>query len=160
VKVTFDANMFPCDDLIELCDRMEWEVCRATTTDREFRDTSFSSDIETTTSANELCILNLSSVNASRLGNDELSERLKDILRILSDGSYPINGQATSDGEKRQFHDALTFEAHLANNGDIFVTNDKKAFINHGKRERLQDKFETVIMTGEEFREYIGNSPV
>jgi hypothetical protein len=41
--------------------------------------------------------------------------------------------------------------AHVRQGRDIFVTNDRKGFIDHGRRESLQAAFETRIMTEAEF---------
>ena len=160
MKVTFDANMFPCDELINLCNKLGLEVYCATTTNREFNNTSFEKQLEDTNASSELCLVNMSSINASRVNSSESSERLNEILRIISDGAYPKSGQAKSRGERKQLNDALTFEAHLNEKSDIFVTNDQKAFIKFGKREKLQEKFNTKIMTENEFRKWIKNIPV
>ncbi|MEO7862990.1 MAG: hypothetical protein ABIU05_21635 [Nitrospirales bacterium] len=45
----------------------------------------------------------------------------------------------------------MTLEAHVRDGRDVFVTNDKKAFINNGGRDALQSFLKTRILAKEEF---------
>lgn len=69
----------------------------------------------------------------------------------MSNGSFPRSGADLSDGHQRQFRDALIFESHVRDDRDVFVTNDERAFIRDGRRQRLETRFNTRIMTSAEF---------
>jgi hypothetical protein len=48
----------------------------------------------------------------------------------------------------------MIFQAHVRERRDIFVTGDERGFIRDGHRERLQARFDTRIMTQDEFIAY------
>jgi hypothetical protein len=48
----------------------------------------------------------------------------------------------------------MIFEAHVRNRRDFFVTDDRRAFVNHGRRESLEAEFSTRILTPDEFIEH------
>jgi hypothetical protein len=77
---------------------------------------------------------------------------LERILQIASNGSFPRHRDSLADGERRHLRDVMTFEAHIREARDIFVTSDLKAFIRGGRRERLEASFNTRIMLPEEFK--------
>jgi len=58
------------------------------------------------------------------------------------------------DGERRQVRDAMALSDHVREGRDVFITTDAKAFINHGRREKLEALCSTRIMTPEEFIEW------
>jgi hypothetical protein len=74
-------------------------------------------------------------------------------LQIISNGSFPPAEQrgALSDGQHRQLRDALILCTHVRDGRDIFVTNDKRAFIAGGRKEKLEAAFATIIMTRDDF---------
>jgi len=45
--------------------------------------------------------------------------------------------------------------AHLRSNREILVSNDRRAFIDHGYREAIESEFGTSVMTVEEFEAYL-----
>jgi hypothetical protein len=45
----------------------------------------------------------------------------------------------------------MIFQAHVREQRDIFVTKDTHAFIRDGRREKLEQQFNTRVMTPEEF---------
>lgn len=45
----------------------------------------------------------------------------------------------------------MAFEAHLRQRRHVFVSDDKKAFISHGRRETLEALGQTRILTSAEF---------
>ena len=48
----------------------------------------------------------------------------------------------------------MILEAHHRAGNQIFVTSDKKGFVNHGRRERLETLLGTQILTPEGFQEW------
>ena len=74
---------------------------------------------------------------------------LQSALDIIGDGSFPQPGHRDelSDGERRQLRDAMIFDAHVRECRHVLVSNDQKAYVNHGKREKLERLGATKIRT-------------
>jgi hypothetical protein len=50
----------------------------------------------------------------------------------------------------------MMFCRHVSAGRDLFVSNDRRAFINHGRREQIEAAFGTRIMSAEElFERYL-----
>jgi hypothetical protein len=79
------------------------------------------------------------------------------MLFIVSNGSFPKNRENLSEKQTRQLRDAMIFQSHIMAGRDIFVSDDKKAFINHGKRDWLEKSLQTKILSVDEFSKYIMN---
>ena len=81
---------------------------------------------------------------------------LEEVLSTISNGSFPAPSQRShlTRGERKQLRDAMILEAHLRENRDIFVTDDRRAFINRELAQRLEARFATRIMTSVQFREH------
>jgi hypothetical protein len=77
------------------------------------------------------------------------------VLSIVSSGSFPKVGarETLTNPQHRQLRDAMAFEAHLRQKRHVFLSDDKKAFVSHGKREALQALGNTFILTSAEFIE-------
>jgi hypothetical protein len=86
----------------------------------------------------------------------ESDSRFEAILLIISNGSFPKPGQRDdlSKGEHRQLRDAMILEAHAREGRDVLVSDDARAYIRDGRRERLEQLCETRVMTVEEFWEH------
>ena len=84
---------------------------------------------------------------------DSDSERLEEMLAVISDRSFPALGERENllRGFKRQLRDAMMFEVHVRHGRDWFVTNDRKGFVNEGRREVHQALYGTRIATPDEF---------
>jgi hypothetical protein len=87
---------------------------------------------------------------------EESRSRFKAMLLIISNGSFSKPGQRDdlSKGERRQLRDAMIREAHAREGRDVLVSDDARAYIRDGRRERLEQLCETRVMTLEEFCEY------
>ncbi|NLP06058.1 hypothetical protein GX411_08935 [Candidatus Fermentibacteria bacterium] len=87
----------------------------------------------------------------------EDEEGLEEVLGIIGKGSFPPRGSRgkLSPGQRRQMRDAMIFTSHVRHGHDVFVTEDLKGFISNGRRELLQDRFSTRIMTTVEFVEFL-----
>jgi hypothetical protein len=83
-------------------------------------------------------------------GNDPLEE----ILKVISSGSFPKPGkrETLTPAERNQLRDAMILAGHVRTGADILVTDDRRAFVKHGRREALEARFRTRIMTLTEFR--------
>jgi hypothetical protein len=85
-------------------------------------------------------------------GSKCVGDPFEDVLRVISNGSFPPpnNRKHLSDGQRRQFRDAMILSLHAQHRRDVFVSNDATAFIKEGRRERLQAMLATRICTPEE----------
>ena len=45
----------------------------------------------------------------------------------------------------------MILEAHVRSGADLFVTNDKKGFVSHGKREAFQEQLGVRVLLVSEF---------
>jgi len=104
----------------------------------------------------ETLVLGESRLGMSALGSDESPSCFEEILRIISNGSFPKAGQRDdlSAGERRQLRDAMILEAHSRDGRDVLVSDDARAYIHDGRRERLEQLCDTRIMTVVEFCAY------
>jgi hypothetical protein len=100
----------------------------------------------------ELFSLDETPLGSGVLSAQEQPSLLEEILRVVSNGSFPRPGQreSLSAPQKRQLRDAMTLEAHTRHARDVFITNDRRGFINHGRRETLERLCETKIATLDE----------
>jgi len=151
--VTIDTDCLPADELIERAKLSGYDVAITSVTEREL-----GSSIENLLKGEPNQILETVFLNESELDNCVLADadeenHIEKILQIISNGSFPKPGfkGTLSKGEHHQLRDALILEAHSREKRDIFVTNDKRGFIDHKRGEKLQNLLRTRILTKEEF---------
>lgn len=126
------------------------ELAHTSVTDRE-KGTSYAAP---TGAITETAVWGESRWGQSVWGNDESAARFEAILDVVSDGGFPppgSRGDALSAGHRHQLRDAMILGAHARERRDIFVTNDRKHFIDDGRRELLEALCSTKIMTVDEF---------
>jgi len=156
-SVTFDTNVLPArrqpDDLIKLAGSKGLDLARVVVTDRELEGTDIRVDI-----------VGLNPIPASTAWAEAYWDKsvwasdesiLGEILKIISNGSFPQSRDNLNDGEKRQLRDALILDAHVQQGRYILVTKDTRGFVRHGRREKFEGLYEIKIMTKEEFREFL-----
>lgn len=85
------------------------------------------------------------------------NDPLEDILDVISNGSFPKVAQRDllTVAQRNQLRDAMILAGHVRAGADILVSDDRRAFIKHGRREKLEARFATRIMTLNEFRAFI-----
>ncbi len=83
--------------------------------------------------------------------------QFEQVVKIISNGSIsnPRFIDNFSPGQKRIILDAKTFCSHVIAGRDCFVTKDKKAFIDRGRRDKLEQLASTKILSSEEFQSLI-----
>jgi len=123
-------------------------------TDREVEGTPFSVKLVPLGKVSEVFVLGESRLGEAVLAGEKTGARLDDILQVVSNKSFPADRSRLSEGERHQLRDAMILEAHHRAGNEIFVTNDKKGFVNHGRREKLEALLGTQILTPEGFREW------
>lgn len=113
----------------------------------------------------ETAIIGEFRIGLAVLASEDAPRRLEGILGIISSGSFPKPGQRGENLTRRQrgqFRDALIFEAHVRDGRDIFVSDDRTAFIGKDgeKRDHLEASFATRILTVDEFCESVASLAV
>ncbi len=86
------------------------------------------------------------------LGDDDDVVLFEPSLVIIGNGGFPRVGERDhlTDGQRRQLRDAMIYTAHVRERRHVLVSNDQKAYVNHGKRERLEKLGATKIRTAAE----------
>jgi len=155
MKITVDTNFFIKHQklLCSLRSRFQnggYIVKWVSVTEREIKNGSEIAEFLKT--LDELKILEIFVVNESLLGSAKLvskknEEKFERILEIISSGSFPQKGARNdlTPGEQRQLRDAMILASHIVEGGELFVSDDFKAF-GGGKREKLKSEFELKII--------------
>jgi hypothetical protein len=86
------------------------------------------------------------------LGDDGDAVLFEASLVIIGNGSFPGVGEREqlTDGQRRQLRDAMIYTAHVRERRHVLVSNDQRAYVNYGKRERLENLGATKIRTSAE----------
>lgn len=151
MKVTLDTNVIPAEKFLTASNGYEWDFVVVSVTTREFEGTDFLVKLKPIGKIIETGVYGESKYGRAKYGSEKTQADREDILKIISFGSFPKDRQNLSEGQHRQLRDAMIFQAHVRGRRDIFVTNDRRGFINDGRREKLQKLFNTQIMTPNEF---------
>ena len=152
-KVTLDTNTVDDSELIEAGRLHGFEFVAITVTDRELKASDIQINSEAVGTVPETVVLDESCLGQAVLGSDSDHDTFEETLAIISNGSFPKVGQRDNltPGQRRQLRDAMILLAHIREGRDIFVTNDTRGFIRDGRRERIEERFNTKIMTSAEF---------
>ena len=150
-KITLDTNVLPGTEFISCAARLGLDLAVISVTEREVEGTAFEVDLRPLSAVNETGVYGEARYGRTVYASQESAECLDDILKVVSNGSFPSSRADLSDGQRRQFRDALILEGHVRDGRDVFVTNDQRAFILDGRRHRLETTFNTRIMTSAEF---------
>jgi hypothetical protein len=148
--VTFDSTAKPGEPLVLKAVDAGWNVAFASPSRREARGTDFEVSLNARERVPELGVWGESSWGA-RWANKQSSERLRSILAIISNGSFPRKREQLTKGQSHQLRDAMILEAHAAARRGVFVTADARAFIRNNRREQLEALLETRILSPTEF---------
>lgn len=151
MKVTLDTNVLPAEDLLAACGDREWDFAVVSVTERELDGTDLLVQLKPLRNIMETGVYGESKYGMAKYGSKETQANREEILTIMTGGSFPQDRKNLSNGHRRQLRDAMIFHAHVRERRDIFVTNDERGFTRGGRRERLQARFDTRIMTKDEF---------
>jgi len=154
--VTFDSTTNPDDPVILRAQHSGWQVAFASVSAREAVGTPFESLHLSMERLPEIAVFDETRWDEGRWADDSSISRIEKILTIVSNGSFPKDRTTLSKGQKHQFRDCLILEAHAAARRSVFVTDDFKAFINDGRRERLEALLGTRILKRIEFEAELG----
>lgn len=185
MRVTLDTSAVNPEELSRIeaaCRGRDVEIVHTTVTDREQEGTgvpvSPAALMETAVwdesrwdrslwggeTIPETLVLGESRLGEAALGSDDAPVLLEAILGIINGNRlFPPPGERNSLTRKQRgrLRDAMILEAHTRERRDVFVTNDTKDYIRHGRRERLEALCSTRIYTVEEFTERLltGDEP-
>ena len=175
--VTLDTNICPADEIIKTANELNMDFAIVTVTEREiggsdikiniepikkiketgvYGESKYGTSVYGPTTIPESFILDESMLDEGVLFDDKDADVFETALQIISSNSFPPDGKRDNLTKKqtRQLRDAMIICAHAREGRNIFVTDDKKGFINHGRRQKLERTFNTKIMTRQEFIEY------
>ena len=155
-SVTFDSTAKPDDPLLLKAVTAGWHVAFASVSLREAQGTDFEVELKAHERVPELGVWDESSWDEARWADERSSERLEKILIIISNGSFPKNRAQLAHGHHHQLRDGMILEAHTAAGHDVFVTDDARAFIKNGRREKLEALLKTRILSASEFEAELG----
>ena len=150
-RVTFDTNILPVQDVVTAAHGLNCDFAVVTVTEREVQGSSYEVGLKSLDKVKETGVYGESRWGQAVYGSSRSSETLDQILDIISSGSFPSNKSNLSDGQRSQLRDAMILEAHVRAGRNVFVTNDRKAFVRNGRRDLLNAKFDTRILTKQEF---------
>jgi len=155
--VTFDTTTKPDDDIVSTAIEGGWHVAFVSVTSREAKGTDFEVSLKSYEKIPELGVWDESDWDVARWANMKDSNNLNDILTIISNNSFPKSRDNLTKGQLHQLRDAMILEAHSAAVRGVFVTGDSRAFINNGRREKLEALLKTRIVTPNEFERELSN---
>lgn len=169
LTLTLDSNVVEDSNLLEAAREAGAEVAVVTVTERELGSSSYGVHIlplariaepgvwgegtwgsGTWGGGDAVCFLDSD-------GSSVTAHPLEAILSVISNGSFPPQGQRDSLSRKQrnQLRDAMILCAHLQHRRSLFVTGDLKAFVSHGRREMFEQRFSCRIMTAAEAADWL-----
>ncbi len=154
MRITIDTNILSADALLSRCRKLGFEIAVVSVTEREIEGTRFEVNVKLLQRVSETAVFGESRWGEAKWGDEETKVNLNSILDIISNGSFPSERNNLTEGQLRQLRDAMILEAHIREGRDIFVSDDQRAFVKKGRREALQERFDTRIMTKEEFTRF------
>ena len=153
ITVTLDTSVSPPETVTASVPADKFEFVVVSVTDRETAGTSFQVRFSPLSRIGETGVYGESTFGSAVYGGKDDAQCLEAVLAIISHKGFPKPSQrdALTPGQRRQLRDAMIFCAHVRENREVFVTNDKNAFIDDGRREMLEKLFNTRIMKPAEF---------
>jgi len=150
-KITIDTSVIPAEEIMTICKNKGYEYTCISVTNRELEGTSFEEKLTDIPSAHEYGVYGEARYGSARYHSEESSNVLEEILSIISNGSFPKNRDDLSQGYLHMLRDAIILQTHITDKRDIFITNDRRAFVKNELRKKLEDQFNIEILTKEEF---------
>ena len=151
---TLDTNVFPAAPLIERARLAGIEASLVSVSVREVEGSTLEAELAALQALPEVAVWNEFQWNHGNWAGDGPNQ-LERALRILSNGSFPPEEQRNSltVGQRRQLRDAIILVTHVREHRDMLVSNDRRAFIDHGRRDAIEAEFGTRVLTLQEFEQ-------
>jgi len=154
MRITFDTNVVDVAEVVDAGRRCGFELAVISVTEREVKGSPFKVHLRELDIVPETAVWGEFSWGNAVWGSEESSADLDEIIRIVSNGSFPADRRHLSEGQRRQLRDAMILQAHIRDGRDIFVNNDGRAFGFPGPGALLHKRFGSRIMNGPEFVEF------
>jgi hypothetical protein len=156
-SVTFDTNVFPAEPLVGRARRLGMVVATTSVSRREVEGSSLEEEIRAFELVVEGMVFGESRWGEAMLTKPEESACLERMLALLSNGAFPARGRRDdlSHGQRRQLRDAMILCAHVRERRDLFVSNDRRAFVDGGRRKAIEGELGIRVMTVAEFEAYL-----
>jgi hypothetical protein len=150
--VTVDTSIFS-DDLRAVLEPKGFSFAAVTVTERELTGHHLAVQLQQLSSVPEAAVRGESLWGTGLWGGPSEGVCFEDLLRLIGNGSFPPSGKRDNltAGQRHQLRDAMIFCTHVPAGLDIFLTDDRKAFVKHGRRAKLEAAYKTCIMTRDEF---------
>ncbi len=152
MRVTLDTNLVDDHRIAALARRLGWDTCVVSVTRRETEGTSFHSDASNHPAVSEVAVWGESRWGVGTWSDHSVGDCLDHALGIISGGSFPKAGNRDNltPGQRNQLRDAMILCTHVREQRDLFITDDRKAFVTAGRREAFQRAFNARILTSAE----------
>jgi hypothetical protein len=154
---TFDTNVFPAEPLIQRAARAGIAVGVVSVSAREVEGSTLEQELAALQSVDETGVYGESRYGQAVYASRDDANRLEGVLAVLSNRSFPRQGnrEILSDGQRRQLRDSMILCAHILSGRDVLVSNDRRAFIENGRREEIASTWGATLMTVPEFEHYV-----
>ena len=154
---TLDTNVFPADQLVSLASRSGIAAAVVSVSHREVEGSTLEEEVRSLETILETGVFGESRFGQAVWGTSADAEWLESALAIISNQSFPprTSRQSLTDGQRRQLRDAMILCAHVRSRRDVLVSNDRRAFVDNGRREAIASTFHTSVMTAAEFEDYL-----
>lgn len=154
--VTIDTNILPLEALEQAAAQTGYTFAVVSVTHRELEGTDLSEGAQALETIPETMVFDESCWGTSVLSDLRDAENLEAILKIISSGSFPKPPYRANltDPQRNQLRDAMILQSHIRTGRANFVSKDGKAYVRHGKREVLEQRFGIKIFTKDEFIEH------
>ena len=154
ITVTVDTNVFPISELPAALEPHGFKFVPITVSQREVKNTSFEEVLKEFTPSREFSVWGENVWGGAQYASADEASCLEKALSIISNGSFPKPGRRDNlkPSERRQLRDAIILCTHRRDGRDILLTNDRKAFINGGRREKILNNLGVQVLSLDEFR--------
>ena len=151
--VTLDTNIAPVERVTGAVPASCFDFAVISVTDRELSGSSLQVSVTPVGRIPETWVMGESVLGQAVLGGSRDADCFEEALAVISNNSFPRREQRGSltAGQRRQLRDAMIFCTHVRARREILVTNDARGFIDGGRRAVLEQRFNTRIMTADEF---------
>lgn len=133
---TLDTNVFPAEPLVQRARLVGIDVAAITVSHREVEGSTLQEEVAALQSIAETAVYGESRFGEAVFASEDDGLCLERALAVVSNGSFPrtANRDTLSNGERRQLRDAMTLCAHVRSGRHVLVSNDRRAFVNDGRR--------------------------
>lgn len=152
--VTLDTNIFPIADIADLVSKAGYSAEVVSVTNRELEGTDLSAEANKLPEIPETFHFGEGSFGRMMFGGIQDADDFEKILHVITSGSHPKDRDNLTPKQLNHRRDALILQSHIRAGRRIFVSNDERGFVKHGRRELLENLFGIKIFNKSEFIEH------